>query len=105
MLLLIRLISRTDSGGSEYVFPQYMKGTPALGEVVTDLVFVFMRWSITDEKDRSTVGGEELNVRTELGMSEWFGVEPFSEICSVVYVAQGNYGTTPLSRPRPRPYH
>lgn len=66
VLLLLPVESKTDSVGIEYLFPQYMKCTPALDAVDMNLGCLYQRWSTTDEDDHRAVRGEEQMNRTEL---------------------------------------
>lgn len=52
-----------------------------------------------EEEDDNALGGKEMNKKTELNVGEEFGVEPFSDIRGVVYVAQSNNAVPTLSRP------
>lgn len=64
-----------------------MRCSPALDEVHEELGRVCLRWSTTDEKNRSAVAREEMSSRTYLNMGEWFEAEPISAFLDVVHVA------------------
>lgn len=55
LLLLFRLTSQTEIGGTEYLFLQYMACTPAMYEVDKELGYVRLRWSSTDDEDHGAV--------------------------------------------------
>lgn len=90
--LFLRLNSRTYRGGAKYDFLLYTECTPTVDEVIEVLVSVCLRWSITEEVDRSAVAEEILNNRSKMNVGEWFGVEVFVVICCVVHVVLCNYG-------------
>lgn len=105
VLLLPRLNSQTDRCETDYVFLQCMESTPALDEVDKELCSLCLRWSTTDVEDKSAVGGEGLNDKTELNGVEWFEAETFSAIRGVMYVVPGRCGTSTLSTSLQWTYH
>lgn len=54
-LLLFRMNSLTDSGGTEYVVLRYMECTSTLDEVDEKTGCVFLKWSSTTEEGHSAV--------------------------------------------------
>lgn len=105
VLLLFRLNFSTDSGGTKYVFVQYIKCTTALDEVDVELDCVCPRCSTTDEKDHRSVGKEKLDNKMELIVGWRFRVEPFKANCGALLFVRGNCGISLLSRPFPCPCH
>lgn len=105
MLVLSSLSTQTNSGGTEFVFPQHMECTPALNKIDEELGCVCSRCSTMNEKDHSSVAGVELKNRLELIVVKWLGVEPLSVVCRVAHIVLGNNGVTPLSKALPDPSH
>lgn len=104
-MLFFRLNIQTDSSRKNNAFLQYMKGRPVLKEEAKELVCVRLRPSTTSDEDHSTVSQEELNIRTELVVCEYCGVQQISVLQDGLDVQAGNYAIRPLSRALPRPYH
>lgn len=64
-----------------------------------------LKLNTIDEEDHSTVTAKRLNTRAKPHVGEESGVEAFDTIFSVGHVVQCSYGTPPLSRTLPWPYH
>lgn len=97
--------SESVSGGTEYVFVQFMECTLALVEVDSKLSCAFVMWSSTNEEDNTTVGVEGLTTRTELNRAACIGVEPFSAIRGMSHLVWDGHRISPLSKTLRWPYH
>lgn len=98
MLLLFCLGTQTASNRREYTFLQYMDCLLALYEVGKELVYMCLTRITTDGEHHSAILRAALNNRKDLKIVEWFGLEPYNEICGILHILNGSYAIPPQSR-------